>query len=241
MSKCCDIIFAILIVLIIIFFFKDSGFDEEYFALEVGTTTNKSDLDLSKYYKVGKRNTSKTEIEAINGGTPCIEYPDVAYQLAPAEPAKCRGDIMNTYYDFEPVGKQGYNFIPFYFRNTSGLAIHPEGGSETPAEGTYAVIHYAEPAAKKTHFTMDKNGIIRHSGGLCLAAYSNGTTNGDRLVLNSACNQPFIITADNKLVHKNSGRWIHPEGGNPGRVAARLVTWNDPNPTVTTYTPTLGQ
>ena len=122
-----------------------------------------------------------------------------------------------------------------------GLSIHPEGGADKPAEGTYAVVHYTEPAAKKTQFTMDKNGIIRHSGGLCLAAYSNGTTNGDRLVLNSACNQPFTLTADNRLIHKNSGRYIHPEGGYPDRVGSRLVTWADSDPYKTTYTPLAGQ
>jgi hypothetical protein len=54
----------------------------EKFALDVGTSADRSKLILSKYYYIGKRNTSNTQIPPLYGGTTsCVEYPDIVYKV----------------------------------------------------------------------------------------------------------------------------------------------------------------
>ncbi len=42
---------------------------------------NKKDIDPSNYYLIGKRNTSNTTTPSRNGGTDCVEFPEIAYKL----------------------------------------------------------------------------------------------------------------------------------------------------------------
>ena len=211
----------------------------EGYAFNTGTSDKLADVDLTKWYYVGSRNTSNTLEAARNGGKECTEYAETAYKIAPAVDAKCQGDVQDAYYTFDPTTKLGLYISPFYIRSpNSGMCWHPEGGSETPADGTRVVQFDAECGTRKTLFTMDDSGSIKHINGLCLGAYGAGTTNGDRLGLSGGfCNQKWEFLPGNILRHKNSGRYIHPEGGS-GRRGYPLVTWNDSNPAVTTYVPT---
>ncbi len=81
------------------------------FALDMGTTVNKKDLDPTKYYLIGKRNTSNTTTPSRNGGTDCEEFPEIAYKLAPPTNAVCKDNIMNDYYTWVDTQVSGKDIL----------------------------------------------------------------------------------------------------------------------------------
>jgi hypothetical protein len=219
-------------------------FSKEGFALSTGITTVSSSLDLTKYYQVGTRSVSNTVTPSKNGGTECTEYPEIAFKESPPENAVCKGEIKDSYYTFGTSSRQGVNFMPFTFKNSAGQALHPDGGSETPASGTYLRLHDFDPNSPKTWFIMDSEGKIRHYNGgrydLCVQPFGGlNTGRTDRLILKSDCNIKWALDKDNRLILKDKpGWWVHPEGGNPG-ARTTLVMWDDNTLSKTQYVPTI--
>ncbi len=101
---------AVTIILGLIAYYKPLS-EKFNFALDLGTTVNKSDLDPTKYYLIGKRNTSNTSTPSRNGGKDCTEFPEIAYKLAPPTDAVCKDNIMNDYYTWVDTQVSGKDIL----------------------------------------------------------------------------------------------------------------------------------
>lgn len=104
-------------------------------------------------------------------------------------------------------------------QSTSGLCIHPNGGSNVPDNGTDAVLYPDCGSQPRLQYRMLTNGAIQHiSSGKCLHPSGGAVNPGDgtNVVFWDGCDDDrlaFEVTPAGSLRHKTSGLCIHPQGG----------------------------
>ena len=190
----------------------------EWFALSRPNVVNSpNDVDLAKWYYPGKRVKDITIKPGKNTTETCgPQFPDKAWKLAAAVAPECtpEGDDV---YQFEESGEgvRGLYVRPFNIKHASGRqrCLHPWGGRNPEGdEEVNASLAENECNYPSSFFTRGTDGIIRTSNGKCLYASRNGTENGDVLHFGKWCDQPFDFKYG-KLIHRNSGKCVHPRGG----------------------------
>lgn len=87
----------------------------EKFALSSKVFTDVTALDPSKFYYRGTRAVSNTVSPAQNGGTTCQEFPTEVYMLAEAINATCKGEIQDSFYNFDDVAVKATVLYPRFF------------------------------------------------------------------------------------------------------------------------------
>jgi hypothetical protein len=223
----------VIIYILLIYLAYKLFFSKEGFALTAGKVfDDPTKIDLNKYYTVGKRTTSNTVTPSKNGGKECAEYREIAYQLAPAQDAVCKGEIQDSYYSFGADSKLGIQMFPFNVQSVKspGQFWHPKGGAATPGDNTQIVWFQGGSESPKNKFTMDDNGVIRHGGStdLCLGI-APGT---DLLYLGKQfCdgNHQWQVLADNTLRHKKTGQCTYAENNDYSNKSVKVGGCGDPN------------
>lgn len=116
---------------------------------------------------------------------------------------------------------------------SSGMCVHPNGGSAVPENGTSAVLWSDCTASPRLNMELTAKGSLRQaSSGKCLhpEGGSANPADGTPLVFYDGCDLDrlrFEVTAGGSLRHVASGKCIHPNGGsaNPAD-GTGLVLWS---------------
>jgi hypothetical protein len=200
--------FKLIIYLLLAYLGYKLLFNKEGFALSSNTTDDPSKLDLGKFYLVGKRTTSNTITPASNGGKECVEYKEIAYQLAPAKDSVCKGEIQDSYYTFGADSKVGTKIFPFkvQYNRAPAFYIHPSGGAATPGDMTKLVWFTGfDDKSPKNGFTMAEDGTIRHSGSTDLCVGRGGADIAELGKPYCDGNHRFDVLQNGALKHQKSG------------------------------------
>jgi len=105
-------------------------------------------------------------------------------------------------------------------QKSSGMCVHPRGGSPTPVVGTPAVLFADCTVQPRLDLLFTVQGSIRQaSSGMCLipeGAEHAAPTTGTRLVYTTTCNQPvsaFVMKGNGTIVYTPNGMCVEPSGG----------------------------
>lgn len=115
---------------------------------------------------------------------------------------------------------------------SSGLCIHPSGGSANPGNGTPAVLHTGCDPEPRLNLLFTSQGSIRQSSsGKCLhpEGGSAAPADGTRLVYWSSCNDSrlaFMMVPDGSIRHQPSGKCVATLGSPVNGTELRLQSCN---------------
>jgi hypothetical protein len=187
------------LIAIAVYYIFFSG--KEGFALSTGTITDRTQIENTKFYKIGKRKVDKTETPSQFGGKDCGDnYPDIAYQLVPPVDAKCKGDNVDTNYEWEPTPKRGDEINPtirrftsnfaFIRNNATGKCWNVLGGlGEGNKLGQYGGGSGNCDGSENSKFKWDGRNISAGDKG-CIYTAGNQANNDTEIIFSTRCRNP---------------------------------------------------
>lgn len=105
---------------------------------------------------------------------------------------------------------------------STGMCIHPQGGSNNPADGTLAVVDRSCLQINRLKYEFTSGGSLRQaSSGKCLHPQGGSATpeNGTPLVFWTGCDEPrleFKLDFSGHLRHVSSGRCVEMDSTSSG-------------------------
>lgn len=126
--------------------------------------------------------------------------------------------------------KQPVRAAPISMMYAQGSCIHPNGGSPTPSNNTWAIVHSGCATEQRLSFSFTAGGSLRQkSSGMCLHPYGGSPTPpvNTPLVFYTGCDEPrlaFQWTSTGNLRHVTSGLCVVPAGNYPWYVTPPNAT-----------------